>query len=323
MKTMKPFGWAYIGTGGIAHTTAKELLQEGSGRIVAVWNRTREKAEQFSETFGGTVYDTPEAAIGDPEVEGVYIAVTANLHEYYMKLCIEQGKPVLCEKPFTVNASQAQSVFDLAQQKQVYVCEAMWTWFNATAKQVKYWVQSGTLGKIRHVSCTYSFPMIYNPHKKPRHTSPELIGGALLDTGVYGIRYCYELFGMPQGIHCEGRVAEGIDLGETITLDYGEFQAHFLFTRDQNHGETFEIVADNGSISVPMFHCARKAVLKGTVSGKIKDKNLLFGSQFAAVSREIRAGEQTAVTISPKSTVEVLRILDECRAQMGLKYPCE
>lgn len=320
---MKPFGWAYLGTGGIAHTTARELRQEGSGRIVAVWNRTREKAEAFAAEFGGRVYDRAEDAILDPEVEGVYIAVTANLHDHYMKLCIENGKAVLCEKPFTVNASQAKAVFDLAEEKSVYVSEAMWTWFNPVAKQVKYWVKSGALGKVRHVHCTYSFPMIYNPHKKPRHTSPELIGGALLDTGVYGIRYCYELFGTPKKIFCEGRVVEGIDLGETITLDYDGFQAHFLFSRDQNHGETFEIVGDNGTISVPMFHCARKAVMKGSISGKIKDKGLLFGTQFATVSREIRGREKQALTISPGSTVEVLQILDECRAQMGLKYPCE
>lgn len=57
---MKKFGWAYIGCGGIARTTAKELVQTEDNKIVAVWNRTQSKAEDFSKGFGGTVYDTPE-----------------------------------------------------------------------------------------------------------------------------------------------------------------------------------------------------------------------------------------------------------------------
>lgn len=323
MKTEKPFRWAFIGCGDIACITARELLQTGEGIIAAVWNRTRERADVFVKTYGGVVCDTAEEAIRREDVDGVYIAVTANLHEFYMRKCIEAGKPVLCEKPFTVNASQAASVLEYARQEQVYAAEAMWTWFNATANQVKYWVKSGVLGKIHRVYCTYSFPMIYNPRKKPRHTSPELIGGALLDTGVYGIRYCYELFGMPGAVHCEGRVVEGIDLGETIRLEYDGFQADFLFTRDQNHGETFEITGENGTITVPFFHCARKAELRGQVKGKIRDKRLLYGTMFAETAREIREGRRESDIISPESTVEVLQILDECRRRMGLVYPCE
>ena len=320
---MEKFGWAYLGTGGIANTTAGELLKAGEGYIAACWNRTREKAEKFAETYCGTVYDTPEEAILDPNVEGVYIALTANLHADFLRRCIELGKPVLCEKPFTVNAAQAEAVFAFARERGVYAAEAMWTWHNAVARQVRYWVQSGAVGKIKRVYCTYSFPMLKSPYKKPRHTSPELIGGALLDTGVYGLRYCYELFGMPQAIHCEGRVEGGIDLGETVTLDYGEFQADFLFSRDQNHGETFEITGDLGSISVPMYHCARKAKLTGIQSGKIKDKNSLFGEMFRHTAQEIRSGDPEPKIITQQSTIDVMQIMDECRRQMGLKYPCE
>lgn len=320
---MKKFGWAVIGTGGIAETVAPELLGSGEGEILTVWNRTKDRSARFSKRFGGHVCDTAEEAISFPGVEAVYVAVTANLHDYYMRLCIEHGKAVLCEKPFTVNASQAVSVLKLACDQGIYAAEAMWTWHNATAKQVKYWVNSGALGKIKRVNCTYSFPMILNPNKKPRHTSPELIGGALLDTGVYGLRYCYELFGMPESIQCEGRVVGGIDLGETVKLQYRDFAADFIFTRDQNHGEVFEIIGENGAISVPMFHCARRAVLEGTVSGKIKDKNDLFGTMFHKTAEEVRSGNHMPVTISHQSTIDVMTIMDECRRQMRLKYPCE
>lgn len=65
------FGWAYIGCGGIAHSTAKELIEGSDNKIVAVWNRTERKAEEFVNKYGGKVYKTPEEAINAPGVEGV------------------------------------------------------------------------------------------------------------------------------------------------------------------------------------------------------------------------------------------------------------
>ena len=316
------FGWAIIGCGGIARNAAMAILQSG-GKIISVWNRTKIRAEEFSARYGGAVYETARDAILAPGVEGVYIALTANLHAEYMMLCIECGKPVLCEKPFTVNAAQAEAVLALARQRKVYVAEAMWTWFNATAKQVKHWVQEGYPGKIRNVYGTYSFPMLKSPLRKPRHTSPEMIGGALLDTGVYGLRYCYELFGMPKQIYCAGRIAGGIDLGEEITLFYDSFKADFIFSRDQNHGETFIIFGEKGKITVPAYHCARKAVMKGMISAKTKDASDLFMIMFDRTAREIRSGCTEPEISRHQSTLDVMTIMDECRRQMGLKYPCE
>lgn len=316
---MDKFRWAYIGCGDIAQITAKELID---GEIVAVWNRTPEKAHGFAKKFGGTVYATAEEAITAPGVEGVYIAVTANLHAEYMKLCIKHHKSILCEKPFTVNAKQAEEIFAYAAKEQVYVSEAMWTWHNATALQVRNWIKDNKIGAIKEVNCCYSFPMI-KFSKKPRHFQAELIAGALLDIGVYCIRYCYELFGMPEKILCKGRLQNGFDLGEEITFYYDGFQANLIISRDQNHGEKFEVIGEDGSISVPMFHMASKATLKCPKTTKFKDKNLLYGTQFSNVAKEIRAGLLESEIISPRSTIDCLKILDLCREQMGLVYPCE
>lgn len=320
---MKKFGWAFLGCGGIAHITAKELVKTPDNRIVSAWNRTPEKADKFVKQYGGTAYATIEECINAPEVEGVYIAVTADRHYDLMKLCIDHGKSVLCEKPFTVNAKQAQEILDYAEQKGVYVSEAMWTWHNATAQQVKTWVRSDVLGQIQQVNSDYSFPMVKLPIQKPRHTSPEMIGGALLDIGVYCVRYCYELFGMPKEILCVGRLSGGVDLAERVTLRYDGFDCNLRIARDENDGERFEIFGQKGTISVPMFHMSQKAVLKGPRKEKFRDKNLLYGTQFSNVAAEIRSGAKAGVIITPQSTIEVMQILDICRAQMGLVYPCE
>lgn len=320
---MKKFGWAFLGCGGIAHITAHELIKTEDNEIVAAWNRTPEKAASFVKKFGGTAYKTIEEAINAPGVEGVYIAVTADRHMDLMKLCIQHHKPVLCEKPFTVNAEQAREVFDLAAQENVYVSEAMWTWHNATAQQVKEWVKANAVGCVQQVNCDYSFPMIKLPIQKPRHTSPEMIGGALLDIGVYCIRYCYELFGNPKEIVCNGRLSGGIDLGEKVTLRYDGFDCNLRISRDENDGERLVIIGDKGTISIPMFHMAQKAVLKREKKETFRDRSLLYGTQFSRVAAEIRSGAKEGIAIPPQSTVDCMHIMDICRQQMGLVYPCE
>ena len=114
---MSEFGWAYIGCGGIARTTASELVQTDDNTIIAAWNRTKEKAESFVEDFGGKVYDTAEEAIRAEGVEGVYVNVNGDQHAYYTKLAIDLGKPVLCEKPFTFNEKETKDLLYYAAEK--------------------------------------------------------------------------------------------------------------------------------------------------------------------------------------------------------------
>ena len=148
---MEKFKWAYLGAGHIARTTAKELRAGTANEIVAVWNRTFAKAEEFAREYGGTAYETPEAAINALDVEGVYIAVNADRHADLMKLCIDLGRP----------------------------------------------------GEITEVKASFVRPLIHYA-KMPRLTTNEMIGGALMDTGVYAVAYAYRLFGMPEQIALYG-----------------------------------------------------------------------------------------------------------------------
>ena len=165
--------------------------------------------------------------------------------------------------------------------------------------------------------------MVKLPIQKPRHTSPEMIGGALLDIGVYCIRYCYELFGMPKDIICKGRVMGGIDLGEHITLRYDGFDCNLRISRDEFDGERLEIIGDKGKIKVPIFHASKKAMLRAEEKEIFRDKALLFGTQFSAVAAEIRSGAKEGIAIPAQGTLDCMKIMDLCRRQMDLVYPCE
>ena len=140
-----------------------------------------------------------------------------NSHYEYVKLALELGKPVLCEKSFTTDAGHAEELIRLAEEKGVYLAEAMWTWFSPVANKVSQWLSDGEFGEIHTVIAHYHFN---SQGYAPRATDPNRAGGALLDVGVYPITYLYRLFGMPVEIKSCGVLKNGIDLYEDVALTF-------------------------------------------------------------------------------------------------------
>lgn len=318
----KDFGWAIIGCGAIARKVAKEILKSESGYIAAVWNRTKARADDFVKKFGGTVYGTPEQAIKGDRVKCVYVATTHDMHAHFSKLSVELGVPVLCEKPFTVNFAQADELVSLARTRGVYCAEAMWTWHDPISIKVKEWIRSGVIGDIKRLKCSLAYPLMETCNN-PRLTSPELIGGALMDMGVYPVRYVYELFGMPKSITAHGKLIGGVDVDENIVMDYGDFTAELYVSVTKLRREKLTVEGSNGKITVPSFHSAHRARLDGSVCETANDKSLLYGLQFLHTAQDVEAGKTESGFVTLDSSLDVMRLLDECRRQMGVVYPCE
>ena len=287
------FGWAFLGCGNIAEQVANE--GEAGQKVVSCWNRSPERAQKFAVKYGARAYLTAEEALKAEGVNAAYIAVTADQHLGYICLCLNAGVPVLCEKPFTVNAEEAEQAFALAKEKGLYLCEAMWTWFNAPALTVREWLPK--IGAVKKVTAKYCVSISGNP----RLVDPVRLGGALVDIGVYPIRYTYELFGMPKKIVCEGSV-----------IDMDEFK-----------GEEFVIEGEKGTICVPWFHAAQEVLLTGEEEARFEDGSPKYAVQLRRAAEEIANGCKESVFCPPSHTLDVMRILDECRRQMGLVYPSE
>lgn len=313
------FGWAFLGCGNIARQVAEELRGASGMRIAACWNRTAGRAEEFAKAYGSEACATAEEAILHDGVDAAYIAVTANKHLDYIRLCLAHGVPVLCEKPFTVNAGEAESAFALAREKKVYLAEAMWTWYNAPAQKVREWLRAGKIGEVKRVTAKYAESYI----DIPRFRSPELLGGALVDIGVYPLRYAYELFGMPRAVTCSGEVRGGVDITERVRLDFQGFSAEIYISVEDPQGEEFVIEGTKGSIRIPYFHMASEAYADGETSEHFEDRSLKYRTQMCRVAEEIASGRMESAFCPPRSTLDTMKLLDECRRQLSLVYPCE
>ena len=318
---MTEFRWAYIGSGGIAKSTAMNI-KKGNHKIVSVYSRTFSKAKDFAEKYGATAFEDFESAVNRSDVDAVYIATPHTSHVEYTVKAMKMGKPVLCEKPVGVSVKDVDILLNTAKETDTYFCEAMWTWFSPVALKVKEWVQSGEIGEIKDVVINYAFPGIMMS-KDSRVLMPETAGGALLDIGIYPITYCYNLFGVPKGIKCDGEIKDGIDIAETVVLDYGKFKCTLNMSLCKLK-ENCKIIGAKGSINLPVFfHMASKAILKNGIHRKVFRGKTDYLTEFNCVAEEIRQGKKESSYIPFEATRECMEIMDECRRQMNLVYPFE
>ena len=143
---------AILGAGRIAVHMAETLAGMDDVEAYAVGARELERAEAFAEKYGFTkAYGSYEEMLADKEIDLVYIATPHSHHYKHAKMCLEAGKNVLCEKSFTVNASQARALFKLAEEKNLLITEAIWTRYMPSRKIIQDIVESGVIGQCEKV----------------------------------------------------------------------------------------------------------------------------------------------------------------------------
>ena len=321
----KKFGWCFIGAGGISKKCAEEILKKDNCYIASIWNRTHQKAVEFAKKYHAKAYENVLDAINDENVEGVYIGLTNDQHYDYIKLCLENHKSVLCEKPFTMNEKEAKELFEIAKANNVYLAEAMWTWFNNPALKMKEWVENNKFGQIKEVTCRFAFIGVSKDYSVPRLIDINLLGGCLLDIGVYGLRYSLELFGYPKEIKCTGnKYQTGIDLNEHVTFIYDNFSIDHYFSITEELEEIYEIKGSKGYTKGKNFHATNELYLECDSGNELyKTDNLLYERQFHIASEEIRSGLLESKYVTREKSIKCMKIMDECRKQMGVIYPKE
>ena len=213
----EPLRWGLIGTGWIADSFAADLAFTDSGRAVAVGSRRIETANSFADRFEiPNRHGSYEELVADPEVDVVYVATPHPLHHPNALLALGAGKPVLVEKPFTMNAAEARELVAAARAEKLFLMEAMWTRFLPHIAQIRRLIAEGALGEIVTVSADHGQWFAKDPEF--RLFAPELGGGALLDLGVYPVSFASMLLGAPSTISALIEPAfSGVD-GQTSML---------------------------------------------------------------------------------------------------------
>ncbi len=321
--------WGIIGTGNISSQFARGLAVLPDAELVAVGSRARASAEAFAAKF-----DVPhrhasyEALARDPDVDAVYVGTPHSLHRANSMMCLQAGKAVLCEKPFAINAAEAEEVINLAREKGRFLMEAMWTRFLPLTKKVRELLATGEIGPVQMLAADLGFRARFDP--KHRLFDPELGGGALLDVGIYPISLASMIFGSPTRIASMAHMGQtGVDEQAAVTLGYEEGQLAVLYTsiRTTTPKEAI-LMGTKGQIRIhaPMF-----VPSKLTLSVDGQDDQVIempftgngYNYEATEVMNCLRAGRLESELIPLDETLSIMRTLDAIRAQWGLKYPME
>ena len=324
MMTGRRFRWCFIGTGTLADCVAGQLAASGRHEIVSCYTRSFEKGLSFAGKYGCAACRSAEEAIAREDVDGVYVVTPHNAHYRYARMALELGKPVLCEKAFTVTSSETDELIRIAREKGLYLCEAMWTWFSPAAIEVKKWVDSGKIGRCVSAEFTYRMRSV---DYAPRVSDPKRAGGALLDITVYPLTYAYRLWGMPSEIVSSGMIENGIDTEDVITMSYPDGMKVDISASiiDSASREDMLIRGENGTIQASSYHAAEEVVCL-TASDDREVFRLPDGSgdsylyEFDTAAEEIRQGRTESERVPLKCTSDVMYMMDAIREQIGLEY---
>ncbi|WP_020661326.1 Gfo/Idh/MocA family protein [Amycolatopsis benzoatilytica] len=181
---MTELRWGLLATGTIAAEFASGVEQSRHGVLAAVASRTPGRARDFA-----AKYDIPKAygsyadLLADPDVDAVYIATPHAQHAEWTIRAAEAGKHVLCEKPLTLTAADAEKVIEAARRNDVFLMEAFMYRMHPQTRRLVELIESGAIGEVRAVDVTFSFDSTEND--AARLGDPELGGGGILDVGCY------------------------------------------------------------------------------------------------------------------------------------------
>ena len=321
--------WGIIGPGHIAEKFASDLRYAEGAKLVAIASRDQQRANDFATRFNVPVaYGSYAEIVKDPDVDIIYIATPHSLHCENTLLCLDKGKAVLCEKPFAINARQAESMIRTAQRNGLFLMEAMWTRFNPVIMHIKDFLMSGALGQIKFIRADFGFSLPPNP--EGRVFNPQLGGGSLLDVGVYPLFLAQLLLGKPEEIKAIAQLSgQKVDDSTSMILKYRNGALSLLSssviacTEQEAH-----ISCEKGRIAIPRFwYRPKKALILENDKPErwINEEFEGWGYQFQAMeaNRCLREEKAESPLMTHDFSLTLMQTMDEIRKQCNIIYPFE
>jgi predicted dehydrogenase len=324
---MSGLRWGFLSAGGIATAVADDFRIAGI-TIQAVGARDLAKANEFADKFGiPNRHQGYEALVNDPEVDAVYVSTPHPWHHKHALLALNAGKHVLLEKPFTINAREAQEIKDLAAAKNLFVLEAMWSRFLPSMDAIFKVINSGILGEIKLVIADHSQ---YLPDV-PRLWDPNLGGGALLDLGIYPVSFAVRVLGFPKTVSAKATLTgQRVDETTSIIFEYESGAQATLTTCMSAAGPvTATVIGAFGRIEIDNSFYGQTSFRVYNQGGEViqsyDEKIAGVGRQYQGLHLEkcVAEGLMESPISSVSESVEIMRLMDGIREQIGVKYPTE
>ena len=323
---MKKYKWGIIGPGKIAGKFATALSNVPNAELWAVASREEQRAKQFAQHYNARrYYGSYEAIANDSDIDIMYIATPHTFHYAHTLLCLNNKKPVLCEKPMSVNYQSTLQMASVARENNVFLMEAMWTRFLPVIKHTLQLIRDGEIGELKFVRADFGFAFPFDPHS--RIFDLKLGGGSLLDIGVYPLFLALLLLGEPDAIKAMANLSvTGADETMNALLYYkNKTMASVFSTTVVNTPVTAEITGSEGSITIggPWYKGSSLILRKG--NNDAREFSLPYGDngfEFEIIEAmnclDNNLTESSALPLS--FSLMMSKVVNEISDQCNLRY---
>jgi predicted dehydrogenase len=321
--------WAMVGTGLMADLILRDFPLSENTELVALVSRDSSKADQKLAEVGISALSLSfEQAISHPEIDLIYIASPHSEHFWMAKAALEAGKHILVEKSFMNSALEAEEVYALARQKNLFSMEAMWTKFMPLHNELNEIVKSGRIGQLRLIEANFGFLRTFDNNH--RLFNKELGGGSSLDQGVYTTTLNRWFADSPIKHQSTSgyNYPNGVD---ALAMTNFEFENGVAGRGNSSLatalGMAARLVGDSGIIEIQeSFWNTTDAVIKtyapDSEVAKVENisrprKGAGYVHMIEAVSNSVLAGEIEHGQHTHAFSLEIMRSLDKTRADLG------
>jgi predicted dehydrogenase len=326
----RPIRWGILATGAQAHYFTEDLIGLDGHIVAGVGSRTAAAAQAFASRYKiARAHASYEALAANDDIDIVYIATPHSGHFPAARLCLQAGRAILVEKPFTATAKQAEEIAALAAERRLFAMEAMWTRFNPVIRQIIDLVtQEGILGQITSIQADFAIA----PPNDPAHRlwNPDLAGGALLDLGIYPIALGSMLLGTPELIRAVTTAAPtGVDANTAIITRYpggavGLYQCGLW----AESPKTATITGERGYIVIDSLFFRPNSFTIHLKDRQPKHHSIAleghgYTYQAAEVAQCLRAGVTESLLMPLSETLAIMRTLESVRESFSNSCPTD
>ena len=270
--------WGILGTAGIAEKRLIPALQNSQTcELRAVASRDKTKADEYALRNSIPVaYGSYQELFEDPSIDLIYIPLPNHLHTQYIRMCVEHGKHVLCEKPLALSSQETEELIRLRDEKRIMIGEAYAMYHQTRLKEVRKMIEEGRFGTLRYAHGV--FYLTNSDGDNIRNNYPGAGGGSLWDIGVYPLAVGRYLFGEePETVSCTMYHHEQFKVDHQSTgtlrfpsgkvLSFGCGMGHPLHTHMSLYSDTHRIEIPRTYFSGSV-HGSEFSVHEGELSGR-------------------------------------------------------
>jgi predicted dehydrogenase len=324
---MRKYKWGILTAGKMSAKFVKALKLLDNAELYAVGSRDESKAKLFAEEFGfQKYYGSYKELATDTEVDIIYIASPHSYHYEHTMLCLRNRKAVLCEKAFSLNSREAQSMIDESRKQGVFLMEALWPPFQPIYRKTREILNSGKAGTLIHLDARFGFQPPYDPADRKFNLS--LGGGSLLDIGIYPVNDVLYFMGVPDEVSARASFAEsGVEHSISIIFGFSDGRKATVFSSFRAAaGISCTLYCEKGNI---IFSRARDMSqrLNLSLNGlepeefSMIPEGLGYQYEAAEVMKCLDEGKTESAYVTHSYSLNLMKTLDRVREAAGILFP--